>query len=59
MPKTVLELTAQEWQAYRPGAHLGRLIEAHADKRREAAWQVAQQAARVLRQQVFIARSRL
>jgi len=51
MPKTVLELTAQEWQAYQPSAQLGRLVEMQSDERRQAAWQVARQAARVLRQE--------
>ena len=51
MPKTVLELTAQEWQAYRPGAQLGRSVGAQEDKRWQAAWQIARQAARVLRQE--------
>ncbi len=54
MAKTALELTAQEWQAYRPGAvHVarGRLAEARIEKRRRQAWRVARQAAQLLRRE--------
>jgi predicted nucleotidyltransferase len=54
MVKTALELTPQEWQAYQPA----QVIESrHEEKeiqleqRREAAWQVARQAAQLLRRE--------
>jgi predicted nucleotidyltransferase len=48
MGKTALDLTPEEWQAYRPGIKVGqdRPLE-----RWERAWSVAQAAAEVLREQ--------
>ncbi len=51
MPKTALELTAQEWQAYRPDANLERWSQAQIEKHRQQAWQSARQAAQLLRQE--------
>ena len=52
MAKTALELTRQEWQAYRPGAtgqQLGRKPDPGLHLRRQQAWRVARKAAKVLR----------
>jgi predicted nucleotidyltransferase len=54
MAKTALELTPQEWQAYRPdqmSRRLGRASDPETRLRRRRAWRVARQAARVLREQ--------
>ena len=54
MAKTALELTPQEWQEYQPVQVIETRYQAEKDKneqRREAAWQVARQAARLLRQE--------
>ena len=51
MPKTALELTAQEWRAYRPGTSPGRSSEAQTEKRQQQAWLVARQAAQLLRRE--------
>ncbi len=54
MTKTALELTPQEWQAYRPD-QMSRRSSSPADPetrlRRRRAWRVARQAAKVLREQ--------
>ncbi len=54
MAKTALELTPQEWQAYRPD-QMSRRLSGPADPgmrlRRQRAWRVARQAAKVLREQ--------
>lgn len=54
MAKTALELTPQEWQAYRPD-QMSRRLSSPADPemrlRRRRAWHVARQAAKVLREQ--------
>ena len=54
MAKTALELTPQEWQAYRPD-QMSRRLSNPADPetrlRRRRAWHVARQAAKVLREQ--------
>ena len=54
MPKTALDLTADEWQGYNPG----RVTESRAtsratavEGRRRQAWRVARKAARLLRQE--------
>jgi predicted nucleotidyltransferase len=48
MAKTALDLTREEWQAYRPGT---RATQAQAQERWERAWRVAQAAAELLREQ--------
>ena len=48
MGKTALDLTREEWQAYRPGA---RMSQDRVWKRWERAWRVARAAAEALRQQ--------
>ena len=48
MGKTALDLTRDEWQAYRPGAKVG---QDQGVERWGRAWRVAQAAAEVLRQQ--------
>ena len=48
MGKTALDLTRQEWQAYRPGA---KMDQDQVWERWERAWSVARAAATVLRQQ--------
>jgi predicted nucleotidyltransferase len=48
MGKTALELTREEWQAYRPGDGPG---ETQVGERWERAWRVARAAAKVLREQ--------
>jgi hypothetical protein len=48
MGKTVLDLTCEEWQAYRPGDRAGGN---QAWERWERAWRVAQAAAALLREQ--------
>ena len=48
MVKTALELTREEWQAYRPGAQMG---QGQVWERWERAWRVARAAAEALRQQ--------
>ena len=48
MGKTALDLTREEWQAYRPGAQVS---QDQPGERWERAWRVAQTAAEVLRQQ--------
>ena len=48
MGKTALDLTREEWQAYRPGV---KVSQDQVWERWERAWRVAQEAARVLRQQ--------
>ncbi len=54
MAKTALELTPQEWQAYRPD-QMSRRLSGPSDPgmrlRRQRAWRVARQAAKVLREQ--------
>ena len=59
MAKTALELTRQEWQAYRPGAtgqQLGRQPDPGLHLRRQQAWRVARKAAKVLREQYSASR---
>jgi uncharacterized protein len=54
MAKTALELTRQEWQAYRPGAtgqQLGRKPDPGLHLRRQQAWRVVRKAAKMLREQ--------
>lgn len=48
MGKTALDLTREEWQAYRPDSRAG---QDQVHERWERAWRVAQAAAQVLRQQ--------
>jgi predicted nucleotidyltransferase len=48
MGKTALEMTREEWQAYRPG---DRPDEPQVGERWERAWRVARAAAKVLREQ--------
>jgi predicted nucleotidyltransferase len=48
MGKTALDLTREEWRAYRPGATAG---QSQVWERWERAWSVAQAAAEVLREQ--------
>jgi uncharacterized protein len=48
MAKTALDLTREEWQAYRPGVKLG---QDQVRERWERAWRVARAAAEALRQQ--------
>ena len=48
MGKTALDLTREEWRAYRPGARVG---QSQVLERWERAWSVAQAVAEVLRQQ--------
>jgi predicted nucleotidyltransferase len=52
MSKTALELTAQEWQAYRPATGPGLSDEERSrlSSRKRHAWQLAQQAAQLLRE---------
>lgn len=54
MAKTALELSPQEWQAYRPD-QMSRRLSGPSDPgtrlRRQRAWRVARQAAQVLREQ--------
>lgn len=54
MPKTALDLTPHEWQAYRPdqvSRRLSHTPDPGIRLRRRQAWQVARRAARVLREQ--------
>ena len=54
MAKTALELTPQEWQEYQPVQVIETRYQAEKvknEQRREAAWQVARQAAELLRQE--------
>ena len=55
MAKTALDLTEEEWQAYRPGGGLDRadpVESAHAaEERRLEAWRVAREACRMLREE--------
>jgi predicted nucleotidyltransferase len=54
MAKTALELTQQEWQEYQPAQVVESRYKAEKfqnEQRRETAWQVARQAARLLRQE--------
>ena len=54
MAKTALELTPQEWQAYRPdqmSRHLSSPADPETRLRRRRAWRVARHAAKVLREQ--------
>lgn len=48
MGKTALDLTREEWQAYRPGDKAGGI---RVSERWERAWRVARAAAKVLREQ--------
>ena len=48
MGKTALDLTREEWQAYRPGIKAG---QNQVGERYERAWRVAQAAAELLRQE--------
>ncbi len=54
MAKTALDLSPEEWQAYRPGGVLLRAGETEAgpeeEGRRRAAWDVAREASRMLRE---------
>ena len=54
MSKTALELTPQEWQAYQPTKVIERRKQAtkkQIQHRKQHAWQVARQAAQILRNQ--------
>lgn len=53
MTRTALDLSPQEWQAYRPGRLAGPQPASQAptaDRRRRQAWRVARQAAQLLRE---------
>ena len=53
MTRTALDLSTQEWQAYRPGRLAGSRPTSQtptADRRRRQAWRVARQAAQLLRE---------
>ena len=53
MAKTALELTPQEWKAYKPRraqAHLSHRASSQLANRRRQAWRVARRAAELLRQ---------
>jgi predicted nucleotidyltransferase len=52
MGKTALDLTPEDWQAYQPTKIQGTLAEENTfvTKRNEQAWQLARQAARILRE---------
>ncbi len=55
MAKTALELTEEEWRAFRPGEALERSQKLEnaqdEDSRRQEAWRVAREASRMLREQ--------
>ncbi len=54
MSKTALELSPQEWQRYRPAEAIARRKkqdQSQEQKRKQRAWQLARQAAKLLRKQ--------
>lgn len=49
MTRTALDLSPQEWRLYRPGDADDTAQTRHTQRRRQQAWRVAQQAAKLLR----------
>jgi predicted nucleotidyltransferase len=51
MTRTALELSPEEWRAYRPSQRQSAAPDPQARLRRQAAWRVARRAAQMLRQE--------